>query len=233
MADNDILFRAWPLSDWPWGGVSGSLCIFDTVQWTDQNGLVRLQNIEQSVAEPLQRCPILVNGRSAVVQDFYYQPTLLAVDRPQSTRTGVIFDADDNYYYVLFNGYVFPELPSPMTWKDFVLYNHSHRRARMQDRYYDAAQVDAKFLGIQIISEVDLARLVTACGSAAMVNGVAVVPSVLVTATSLIKAWSLSNGVTGSIRIPFDLVNVGVDFTVMSSNDLDDGLIGWEIREPF
>lgn len=232
MAD-PILFQSFPLADWPWGGASGSLCIFDTQQWTDQNGMVHLANLQESVAEPLQRCPIVVNGRIPVVQDFYYQPTVLSVDLKNVRRTGVVFDENDDFHYTLFHGWRFYDKPNPMTWTRFTVLNHDHCRPRMPDRYLDEAQILALLGDMTVISNGDLARLPTAAGTAVMVDGAVVVPSVAVTAQSLIKAWSLADGVSSALRVPRALSNVGADFTVLSSNDLDGGLIAWEIREPF
>src|SRR5438128_2027966 len=107
MAD-PILFQAFPLSDWPWGGIAGDLYIFDDQQWTDQNGMPHLGNNAENFGEPVQICPVLVNGRVSVVEDFYYQPTLLSIDRPQARRSGVIVDANGDFKYTLFRGAIFP-----------------------------------------------------------------------------------------------------------------------------
>lgn len=237
MAD-PILFQSFPLADWPWGGTSGSLCIFDTLQWTDQNGLVHLSNITEDIGEPLQRCPILVNDRQATVQDFYYQPTTLSIEQPTVRRTGLVFDENDELHYKLFSGSVFPVNPSPMTWIEFVRYNVRARcRARMQGRYLDADAVYALFAGIDFITANDLARLPTARGAAQMAVDVGaaasqvVVPCVLVTANSIIKAYSQDAGVSGSLNVPER--TEGQDFTVRSSVIGDEGLIGWEVSEPF
>lgn len=238
MAVNSILFRSFPLSDWPWGGASGNLCIFDDLQWTDQNGLVRLSNITQEIGEPLQRCPIIVTDHQAVVQDFYYQPTTLSIERPRVRRTGVIFDENDNLHYELFRGCVFPVNPDPMTWIEFVRYNVRARgRARMQDRYLDADAIYALFTNLHFVTAEDLARLPTARGSAQMIVDVAagasqvIVPCVLVTEDSVIKPYSQSAGVSASLSVPER--TVGQDFTIRSSVLGDEGLVAWEVSEPF
>lgn len=219
MAD-DIIFQAFPLDDWPWGGASGSLYIFSLAQWTDQNGEVRLYNPALNIGEPRQKCPIEVVDRVATVQEFSYQPTTLAIENPLVLRTGVVYDADDLEHYTLFRNWVFPPLPSPMTWTEFVRYNSRPLRRRMSDRYYTADE----------IQHIIATRMIKQNGTAQMVAGVAVVPATKVTATSLIKPWSTSEGVSGVLRAVAR--NAGVNFTVISSNAGDEGEIAWEVTEP-
>lgn len=232
MADSH-LFQEFPLSDWPWGGDTGNLYIFDDVQWTDQNGVVRLKNIEKDIDGPRQRCPISVDDRTPIVQAFYFQPTVLSIDRSNARRSGVVYDADDNEHYTLFSGAVFSDRPDPMTWSDFTRLMHSPCRPRMQDRYLTESEIQAKFDGIDFITEADLARLPTTRGTAVVVDGSVIVPSVLVTAVSIIKAWSLSDGVSGTPRAPREHYTVGQDFKIITTNELDNGTVGWEISEPF
>lgn len=239
MANGDVLFQSFPLADWPWGGALGNLYWFDTGQWVDQNGMIHLQNIEESLVDPVQICPILVNGRNAVVQDFYYQPTTLSIDRPNARRTGVLVDQyGDVKYDSLFSGVFFPELPNPMTLAEFIRQNlRGVQRSALQDRYLDAPTIYGLFQDVTTISPADLARLPTARGVAQMAVDLAagfsqvVVPCALVTANSLIRAWSMDDRVTGALRIAAS--TVGQDFTVRSNEIGNVGLIGWEVSEPF
>lgn len=217
---DDIIFQAFELQDWPWGGVSGSLYIFNLAQWTDQNGEVQLANPALDINEPRQKVEIVVDDRTPEVQEFTYQPTTLAIENPFVLRTGVVYDADDNEHYTLFRNCVFPPLPSPMNWREFIRYNSRPLRQRMSERYYTADQF------LRIIAP----RMISDNGTAEMVAGVVVVPSAKVTALSLIKPWSQSEGVSGVVRAVAR--NVGVDFTVISSNNLDEGEIAWEVTEP-
>lgn len=232
MADS-TLFQSFPLSDWPWGGDTGNLYIFDDIQWTDQNGVVRLANKDKDVNGPRQRCPILVDVRVPVVQAFYFQPTVLSIDRPRATRTGVVYDSDDGEHYTLFQGAVFCNRPDPMTWTDFTALIHATCRTRMQDRYLTETVIRALFDGIDFVTAGDLARLPTARGTAVIVDGSVVVPSALVTLTSMINAFSMSAGVSGNLRAERESYNAGADFTIISTNELDNGTVGWEITEPF
>lgn len=238
MANGDVLFQAFPLADWPWGGDTGNLYIFDTEQYIDQNGVFHLSNVGQSLVDPLQQCPILINGRTAVVQDFYYQPTTLSIDRPNTRRTGVIADQYDDIKYDLFTGALFPELPNPMTSTEFARANWRARcRPRMQDRYLDRDAIEDRIASIETISAQDLARLDSARGTAQLAVDEAagfsqvVVPCVLITADSLITPWSMDDNVSGALRAPAR--TIGQDFTIRSNVVGDAGLVGWRVSEPF
>lgn len=219
MAD-PILFQEFIFHDWPWGGDTGSLLIFDDARWTDENGVARGANPARDLEQPFQRVEVLIEDRIATVGPFIYMPTVNAIDNPFVTRTGVFYDADDSEHYTLFSGATFPAEPNPMNWAEFVRYNSKPLQPRMQDRYYTADDL------WRIIGE----RMVKQNGIAIMAEGVAVVPAVFVTASSLIKVWSQSNGVSGVLRVIAR--DVGETFTVISSNGGDEGEIAWEITEP-
>lgn len=232
MLDGYIAFSEFPLADWPWGGESGTLGIFSNVQWTDIAGVVHLSNAVQDASLPQQQVPVVVTGRRAVVQGFVVAPTISSIDVPAAKLSGVLFDDHGIARQVLFLNWYLPTSPNPMTWRAFTLSNHTRRR-RLGDHYGTWAMTLALFNNISFITAEDLARLPTARGSAVMVDGSVVVDSVLVTDNSLIKAWSVSNGVSGNLRVEQESYNVAQDFTVTSTNDLDNGLVGWELTEPF
>lgn len=145
-----ILFQSFLLDDWPWGGVSGNLYIFNDGPWTDQNGVACLANADRDIAGPRQQCPIVVADRIPTVQAFLYQPTTLSIDRTNARRTGVVYDADDTEHYTLFTGAIFPALPSPMSWREFVRQNTTCVSPRKQDRYWTVDQIEDRLADIVV-----------------------------------------------------------------------------------
>jgi len=72
-------------------------------------------------------------------------------------------------------------------------------------------------------------RIARDSGTATMVNGAVTVLSAQVTPASKIKTFSLDDGVVGPLRAPLSEVVEGVSFVVRSSENLDSGVIGWEL----
>ncbi len=234
MADR-LLFSAFPIPyEWPWGGDTFTLALISNMNWTNQNGGVMLRGefrAQDITGEPAQLCPGTVLNRTATVQDFYVEPTLRSIDAPNDALlSGVLFDHRNRYRATLFSSWAMPDTPIPMTWPDFTRYNHL-RCKRIGISAMDT--IRAWFDSISIIDPGDLAKLPTARGTAIMVDGTILVPSVLVTADSLPVAWSMSPNVTGQLLVDFDTLDPGVGFTVSSTNLGDNGLIAWEIRQPF
>lgn len=234
--------QAFPIPQaWVWGGDTFWLALFSNLHWTDQQGAIHLrgnQSLEDMINEPAQLCPGTVLGRLATVSDFFIEPTVLSIDESKTARiTGLLFDENFNYVAWLFKNWIFPSAPNPFTWTDLTRYNHL-RSCRIGMSAMDV--IHSWFNGINFISPADLARLPTARGTATIAVDLGaglsqvVVPSVKVKeATSIIRAYSLSENVTGSLYCPRSEYDEGVSFTIHSSVIGDDGEVGWEISEPF
>lgn len=231
-----IHFQAFSVGNWPWGGATGWLGLYSLAQWTDQNDVIHLAGLPDDNAEPLQRCPFTVANGQATVGAFDLEPTVKSIDNRNVLITGVLFDEDDMPRRILFRAWWIPDTPNPMTWRQLTLANHA-LALPLRDEYGTWAMTLALFAQLQAALESIGGGLPTARGLADMVVDVVagasqvVVLSNLVTANSVIKAYSMSEGVSGSLRVVERLV--GQSFTIKSSVIGDEGLVAWEIAEPF
>lgn len=225
---------------WVWGGDTFTLALFSNLRWTDQHGSIHLrgnQSLQDMITEPAQLCPGTVNGRIATVSDFFIEPTVFSIDESQNTRiTGLLFDESFNYVHCLFKNWIIPSAPNPSTWPDWTRYQKL-RPSRIGMSAMDV--IHSWFNSINFISAENLARLPTANGTAMLAVDVVaqasqvVVPCAVVGANSIVKAWSMSRNVTGNLIADPDDYDIGVSFTITSTEVGNEGLVGWEISEPF